>query len=124
MSLHHILLCSCLARLLKAEALSDRLSGDGSARGQGDKQPKRGGEPFVSCHVNNQLGQLLVGLGASECLAGWCVLLGRCGLCKPEVIGMKLMKTQTLVQTMSLSLPRLGNKIPVQKRSPTPFSLP
>lgn len=30
MSLHHIRLCSCLARLLKADALSDRLS----ARGQ------------------------------------------------------------------------------------------
>lgn len=124
MSLHHILLCSCLARLLKAEALSDRLSGDGSARGQGDKQPERGGEPFVSRHVHNQLGQFPVGLGASESLAGCCVLFGRCGLCKPEIIGMKLMKIQTSVQTLSLSLPRLGNKIPVQTRSSTPFSLP
>lgn len=48
-SLHHILLCSCLARLLKADALSERLSGNRWERGE------TGGRRGVNLTVNTNL---------------------------------------------------------------------
>lgn len=84
MSLHHILLCSCLARLLKADALSDRLSGASHDRStHGDTW----GEEWIGRKTNNKQAIVFALIRWLKLLG--CVLYMCCyrvlQLCKPSL---------------------------------------